>query len=157
MKKLLLIILIILSLTPQAFATSCGLTIDTTFKHTEIAEGVFKTDDAIYLPLVSVCEALGGVVYENSTSDSFYIISRDGDVISHTGGTSLYQLNGNTVALSHPSVKNDVFMVPASMIENCFGVSLVYNENGASISREMYTNSYNELVSRLIKYCLFLL
>ena len=155
MKKCLLILLIFVLLVPQTFASSANsLTVNTSFKQTVIEDGITEINGTTCLPLISVCEALGGVVYQTADSDSFYIISRDGDVISHTAGTAYYDLNGNSYTLPFASVKNSNVIVHASMIENCFGVTLTANESGLNITREMYTGYYNELVSRLMKYCL---
>ena len=154
MRKCLLLIFILGLLVPHAYAVNSRLTVTTTYNTTIIKEGLFNIDGSIYLPLIPVCEALGGVVYENSTHDNYYIISRDGDVITHTVGTAFYQLNGETLPLAHPSVTKDILLVPASMLEKSLGASLCIEKNGAYITREMYTNFYNELISQLMKYCL---
>ena len=157
MKKGLLIIFILCLLMPQAYATEYDrLTVNTSYKTTVIEDGLCYYDGQSYLPLVSVSESLGAVVFENVSAGGYYIISRDGDVITHSVNDSFYLMNGTIRYNSCPSIYTDLhgMLVPIEMIEGMFFTVVSYDRSGAYINREMYTNYYSEIVSRLMKACL---
>lgn len=153
MKKFLLTIFIFCMLMPQTYASgSNSLTVNTTFKQTVIENVNYNIDGTLYLPLIPVCEALGAVVFE-SESGEFFIISRDGDVVTHTLETDSYLLNSNICYTKKTSLKDSSgrTAVPSEMIEKIFGASL----SGSTLTRYMQTNYYNELVSNLLNYCIY--
>ncbi len=151
MRKCLAIFLI-LSLFIQGVYAAENLTVSTNFKTTVIEQGINNIDGREYLPFMEVCEALGAVVYENDLKNSVFIISRDGDTLTHTVGNGFYILNGEIKILPYPSVYREKdILVPPEMIETAFVVKI----NGTQITREMYTSYYNELITGLLQYCIY--
>ncbi len=155
MKKFLVFIFVLSIFNLQSYAISNNsLTVKTPFNDTKIEGGVININDTIYLPLTGVSEALGAVVYQNDNDNSFYIISRDGDVVFHKASSSSYTLNGTEYSLPFPSVTTTEVLIPSAMAEHIFGITVVYDNSGSYINRDMHTNHYNMLVSNLMRYCL---
>jgi len=152
MKKCLLVILIISLFMPQVYAAE-NLTVETTFKTTVIEQGVHNINGKTYLPLEEVCEALGAVTYENNLKNAAFIISRDGDSVQHTVGNTFFNMNGSIFQMPYPSIYDEEYgiLVPPEMIKTVF----VVNINGSHITRDMYTNYYNGLISNLLQYCIY--
>ncbi len=143
---------------PQAFAREAKpLTVSTSFKETVIEDGFYNIDGNIYLPLVEVSEALGSVVYKYPEYKNYYIISRDGDVISHSMYYDSYELNGEAVTGQIPSTHDEKYevLVPLAMIERIYGVTAEQYGSGAIIKKEMTSNYYNKLISGLMQYCIY--
>ncbi len=133
------------------------LTVVTSFKTTVIEDGIYNIDGNVYLPLTRVSEALGAVVYKYPEYKNYYIISRDGDIISHSMYYDSYELNGEILSTGIPSTDDEKYeiLVPLAMLERAFGIGVEYREDGAYIEREMTVNYYNELISGLMQYCIY--
>ena len=69
------------------------LTVSTTYAESTIDSGIYTDSGRTYLDIISVSEALGSVVFECADEKNYFIISRDGDVVSHTAGTDFFELN----------------------------------------------------------------
>ena len=142
---------------PQVNASEQStLTIITNYGTTVIDGGLLTDNGQKYLPLTDICEALGSVVCKNNADGSLFIISRDGDIITHTPSTNSVVLNGSEFSASYSSLPDEVHdaFVPADMIEHIFGLTVIYDEPGAFIYRTLYSNYYHNLIGKLLNYCL---
>lgn len=154
MKKCLLFILILTLFVPQAYASNANsITVSTPFKTTIINNGVYNIDGTTYLPLLEVSEALGAVVFENTGEyEGYYIITRSGDIITHYAWTLYYEFNGEIKYIPTISIKDGThgILVPQSMIENIFGITLFCGSNGITINAQMVSNYYTEVISKIL-------
>ncbi len=156
--KFILIIMILTLFSPVATARNGEkLTITTPFKETVIENGFFNIDGNIYLPLIPVCEALGSVVFENPVYSNFFILSRDGDTISHSLYYDSFEFNGENINVGLPSTHDDThrILVPFPMLEKMYGIEITRDNGKAVINKPMWTNYYNNLVSGLLKYSIY--
>ena len=153
MKKLSVFLLVFSLLLLPVYASEFhDLTITTPFVNSNIIGGICLKNGQAYLDVIRTSEALGSIVFECSEEKSYFILSRDGDVATHTLGTDFFELNGEKHSSSTASFMDssgNIYM-PAEIIEKIFCVSLT----GTKIVREMHNNFYNNLVSNLLNYSL---
>lgn len=154
MKRILILLLTFsLSLLPVYAADFPDLTVTTSYATSTINDGICAKNGQTYLDFARTSEALGAVVFECDDENSYFIISRDGDVALHTSGTNFIELNGEKYFADYSSFADNQgnIYVPCQMIEKVFCVSL----SGANITREMVSNYYNKLISNLLNYCIY--
>ncbi len=152
-----MIVLILCIAISQVSAKECStVTIITNYGTTVIDDGLYTDNGQNYLSLTDICEALGSVVYQNTLDNSFFIISRDSDIITHTPSTNSFVFNGNEFFTEYSSFSDKLHgaFVPTSMIEQIFGVTVSHEENGAFIYRTLDSNYYHTLIGKLLNYCL---
>ena len=154
MKRILILLLTFsLSLLPVYAADFPDLTVTTSYTTSTINDGIWVKNGQTYLDFARTSEALGAVVFTCNDENSYFLISRDGDVATHTLGTDFFELNGEKYYADSTSFSDNLGNVylPLEIIEKVFCVSL----SGTNITREMHSNYYNRLISNLVNYCIY--
>ncbi len=158
MKKILLIVLIFIMILPSVYAREGeSLTIATGFKTTVLEDGLYNIDGNIYVPFVELCEAMGSIIYRYPEYNNYYVISREGDICSHSLYYDSFEFNGENITVGIPSTHDDKYeiLVPFDLADKMYDLEIEYTDGEARIKKEMYTGYYNNLVSRLLQYSIY--
>ena len=153
-KRFILVIVYLLSV---LFSTNVGATVHKSPKEAGYqiivnAETAGETslilNDTHYVPLRTVFEELGALVYYRNSDRQVLALSRDGDMIRHCVGSDTMTVNGEEHTFENSSVlENSQTYIPIEMISAAFCPDWIsYESQQLNIQKFFFHNDYHHII-----------
>ncbi len=117
----------------------------------ETGETSLVLNNTHYVPLRSVFEELGALIYYRNSDRQILALSRDGDTIRHCVGSNVATVNGEEHTFENVSVlENSQTYIPIEMIVTAFCPDGIFYENQQlNIQKFFFHNDYHNIVKEV--------